>query len=274
MSKCGYDFCGIEEDVIKVFSERLKKTRISAKLTQQQFADEMGISVAALSYYETGKRVPDIIFLKKVSEYFLIPVDYFLGGTNSTKKENEIISNHLRLSDKAIDNIQAFIERTYEEEYDFYENSDILNKLLENDKFYSVLNLLVWSGYECTNFMPDEDYLNYIATKKMMSVILDTINTSSDIRVRIVEAIIPEQKERLKYYKWLLDQSENTFKKTMNEYYEEVNNELMENYIEHTKELREKEIAKYGRYKEEIREEALKHLKGAQNNGEHNTQKE
>ena len=69
MSKCGYDFCGIEEDVIKVFSERLKKTRISAKLTQQQFANEMGISVAALSYYETGKRVPDIIFLKKVSEY-------------------------------------------------------------------------------------------------------------------------------------------------------------------------------------------------------------
>ena len=61
-------FDGLEEYTIPIFADRLKHIRTQAGLTQQQFAAEIGISVAALSYYETGKRVPDIIFIKKISE--------------------------------------------------------------------------------------------------------------------------------------------------------------------------------------------------------------
>ena len=76
----------------------------------------------------------------------MIPADYFLGFTNSTKKENVNISNKLGLSDVAIEQIRRYIDDSYEATYDYYENSDILKKLLENDDFYSVLNFLVWRG--------------------------------------------------------------------------------------------------------------------------------
>ncbi len=262
MNKGNNLFLGLEEDLIYIFSERLKKIRTSAKLTQQQFANEIGISVAALSYYETGKRVPDIIFLKKISEYFNIPVDYFLGFTNSIKKENENISNKLRLSDEAIEKIQIFIDNN--DEGNYYEYSDVLNRLLENDDFYSVLNFLTWSGYECCTYMPDEEYILFIAMKKMMNVIKDTINTSSYLKERIVEAIIPDQIERERYYKWLLEQSDKN------------SEELQMKYKEHRDTLIESVNAKFAEYNESIslRTEALNHLKENEKNAEHNPTQE
>ena len=63
MNKREYDFTGVDKMVKEKFKERLKGIRNKAKLSQAQFADMLGISVAALSYYERGERIPDIIFL-------------------------------------------------------------------------------------------------------------------------------------------------------------------------------------------------------------------
>lgn len=260
MDKGNNMFLGLEEDLIYIFSDRLKKIRISAKLTQQQFANEIGISVAALSYYETGKRVPDIIFLRKISEYFCIPVNYFLGFTNSIKEENENISNRLRLSDEAIEKIQTFIDNNDEDNY--YEYSDVLNRLLENDDFYSVLNFLTWGGYECCTYMPDEEYIFFIAMKKMMNVIKDTINTSSNLKERIVEAFIPDQIERERYYKWLSEQLDNN------------NKELETKYKEQKRDLIESVNAKIAEYNKSLRSKTLNNLKEGAGNAEHNPTQE
>ena len=87
MNKMNDMFEDIEYLTVGVFSNRLRTIRVESGLTQQQLANELGVSVAALSYYETGRRIPDIVFLSKLSEYFIIPADYFLGFTNSSKKE-------------------------------------------------------------------------------------------------------------------------------------------------------------------------------------------
>lgn len=238
MEKCSFDFCGLEYDTIQVFSERLKQTRISAKLTQQEFAAEMGISVAALSYYEKGKRIPDIVFLSKLCEYFYISPEYFLGITNSRIKENVEISKSLRLSDKAIYNIRAYIDDTYEGTYEYYENSDILNKLLENEKFYSVLDLMTWSGMESCSRVPDNEYINYIAMKKMMDAIAETIESSPSLKSRIIQAIIPDQKEREDYYKWLLEESDNRHEEILNRY-KEQKEDIYEGLIKQVENFRE-----------------------------------
>lgn len=253
-------FDGLEDDMIPMFADRLKQIRTQAGLTQQQFAAELGISVAALSYYETGKRVPDIIFLRKISEYFMIPADYFLGFTNSTKKENVNISNKLGLSDVAIEKIRHYIDDSYEATYDYYENSDILNKLLENDNFYSVLNFLVWTGYECHFYMPDEEYICFIAMKKMFKVIQDTIENVPHLKAKIVESIMPDQKEREKYYKWLLKESDKN------------SEALHKKYEEHKKETEQYVKETISRFKEaqSVHQKALENLKEVENNGKHN----
>lgn len=52
------------EDVVK---KRLKDIRENLKLNQSQFADKVGISQAAISQFEDGKRVPSIDTLDKIA---------------------------------------------------------------------------------------------------------------------------------------------------------------------------------------------------------------
>lgn len=49
---------------------RLKQLRQSFGYTQERFAEELGVTRAALSNYELGRREPDSNFFKKLKERF------------------------------------------------------------------------------------------------------------------------------------------------------------------------------------------------------------
>ncbi len=49
---------------------KLKRLRLSFGYTQERFAEELGVTRAALSNYELGRREPDSNFLKKLKERF------------------------------------------------------------------------------------------------------------------------------------------------------------------------------------------------------------
>ena len=48
--------------------------------SQQKVAMDLNISREALSYYETGKRNPDINMLLAMSRYFKVSIDYLITG--------------------------------------------------------------------------------------------------------------------------------------------------------------------------------------------------
>lgn len=58
----------------------LKIIRKQKKYSQLKVALDLNISREALSYYETGKRSPDIIMLRKMSEYFDVSIDFLING--------------------------------------------------------------------------------------------------------------------------------------------------------------------------------------------------
>ena len=58
----------------------LKEIRKSKRLTQLRVAMDLNISREALSYYETGKRNPDLEMLVAMSKYFNVSVDYLITG--------------------------------------------------------------------------------------------------------------------------------------------------------------------------------------------------
>ncbi len=58
----------------------LKKIRKQKKLNQQKVAMDLNISRESLSYYENGKRSPDIDMLVKLSDYFGVSIDYLIKG--------------------------------------------------------------------------------------------------------------------------------------------------------------------------------------------------
>ena len=59
----------------------LKEIRKQRKYTQQKLAFELNISREALSYYENGRRSPDIEMLVKISDYFMVPIDLLIRGS-------------------------------------------------------------------------------------------------------------------------------------------------------------------------------------------------
>lgn len=65
----------------------LKEIRKERNLNQLKVALDLNISREALSYYENGKRNPDIQMLKKLSDYFDVSIDYLINGKEFQKKD-------------------------------------------------------------------------------------------------------------------------------------------------------------------------------------------
>ena len=47
---------------------------------------DLNISREAISYYENGKRCPDIQMLKRFSDYFNVSIDYLINGYDYKQK--------------------------------------------------------------------------------------------------------------------------------------------------------------------------------------------
>lgn len=58
----------------------LREIRKKKGLSQQKVAMDLNISREALSYYENGKRNPDVSMLVAMSKYFNVSIDYLITG--------------------------------------------------------------------------------------------------------------------------------------------------------------------------------------------------
>ena len=66
--------------------EHIRQEREKAGLTQAQLGEFLGLSQAAISMYEKGQRTPDMLFLRKISDFFHVSLDYMtdhsVGGSD------------------------------------------------------------------------------------------------------------------------------------------------------------------------------------------------
>ncbi len=65
----------------------LKKIRKEKNFNQQKVAMDLNISRESISYYENGKRNPDIQTLKMLSKYFNRSIDFLINGYEFGEKE-------------------------------------------------------------------------------------------------------------------------------------------------------------------------------------------
>jgi transcriptional regulator with XRE-family HTH domain len=66
-------------EIRKTFSERIRELRGERGQNQGRFADSVGVSRGAMSYYEQGERTPDIAVLRAVCEECGVSADYLIG---------------------------------------------------------------------------------------------------------------------------------------------------------------------------------------------------
>ncbi len=64
----------------------LRDIRKKKKLSQLKVAMDLSISREVISYYENGKRSPDIDMLVNLSNYFNVSIDYLIRGEDYKRK--------------------------------------------------------------------------------------------------------------------------------------------------------------------------------------------
>lgn len=58
----------------------IKNLRVKNNLTQKQFAEMLGVTYQAVSKWETGKNIPDIVLLQEISNIFKVDINEILKG--------------------------------------------------------------------------------------------------------------------------------------------------------------------------------------------------
>lgn len=66
--------------------KKICELRKNKDMTQEKLASEMGVSIAAVSKWETGNSIPDILMLCSIADFFDVSTDELLGRTKNKKK--------------------------------------------------------------------------------------------------------------------------------------------------------------------------------------------
>ena len=75
---------------------RFREARLQAGLTTVQLAQKMGVTQAAVSHWDAGKKVPGTETLCKLADLYGVTIDYLLGrsyDTSITSTSSEIIDS-------------------------------------------------------------------------------------------------------------------------------------------------------------------------------------
>lgn len=84
------------------FSERLKKLRKQAQLTQVDVAEKLGISQPAYASWEHGVKKPTQENLVKIAQVLNVSVDYLIGNSEEKADELDSIELLFRMNSKGL----------------------------------------------------------------------------------------------------------------------------------------------------------------------------
>lgn len=71
---------------MNAFSERLVLLRNEKKLTQEKFAEIIGVSKSTISMYENGNRTPSFEIEEKIADYFNVDLEFLRGRSDIRNK--------------------------------------------------------------------------------------------------------------------------------------------------------------------------------------------
>lgn len=103
-----------KEYLLKVFPERIRNLRNAIGVSQDVFARTLGVSRAAIGYYESGERLPDIAFLDELCGETACDINYLLGLSDAMVKApssfDDLVENIEDISDNLLSNIKALMK--------------------------------------------------------------------------------------------------------------------------------------------------------------------
>lgn len=81
----------------ELIAENIAELRKAAKLTQAELAEKLNYSDKAISKWERGDSVPDVLVLAEISELFSVTIDYFLHKHDKHEKKPVVEADKKRV---------------------------------------------------------------------------------------------------------------------------------------------------------------------------------
>lgn len=115
-------------DFNEKLGSKIKKYRMSIKMTQAEFAERLGVTGASVSAYENGTRQPSFDVLVKIANILGTTTDNLLGRTKNEDKSVDVS----KLTDGQIRTVKEMVSTyaRYNEMYKLISEDDKLNKKL------------------------------------------------------------------------------------------------------------------------------------------------
>ncbi len=77
--------------------ESIKNLRKKYNISQETLADSLGITVQAISKWETGKAYPNIVLLPKIADYFHVSIDTLFQGGGGIGTVSDMLSDKAQM---------------------------------------------------------------------------------------------------------------------------------------------------------------------------------
>ena len=82
------------EEIKQIAAKNIAALRIESKMTQLELAEKLNYSDKAVSKWERGESIPDVITLKAIADMFGVTVDYLI--TEHSENEKLPVNRHTR----------------------------------------------------------------------------------------------------------------------------------------------------------------------------------
>lgn len=203
-------------DIRQTFAQRLRGLREAAGLTQKELADLLNYSRGSISYYENCDRVPDIVFLMAVSEFFSVGPHFLLGFSDNQSMSNEDLGFRFGLSDKAIGVLDSM---------DLFQYQEFISAFIEHSSFPKLFKCMeTYSngfsiGEISLHTALDEHEFRHFQISRIIMAILNDLQkdfVSCGRTVTVLDNV--DEEKRVRFYKDMLAQSAEDSKRIMAKY--------------------------------------------------------
>lgn len=168
-----------------IFSTRIRKLR-EGKLNQGEFADSVGISRGAMSYYEQESRTPDIGVLRAICVKYNISADYLLGIIPDPNHSVADVCNETGLSPDAVKTLNLITRLINAGEFRSHEH------MMEvfDDEFWDVMKLMTFTSLPevLSILLEDDEGLSLLALLGAIITGAEVDTGGEEIVIRIKSA--------------------------------------------------------------------------------------
>ena len=129
------------EQRFPVFQERFNKLRQESGMSQDKFAEYLGLSRPTIGFYENGIRIPDALTLRIIAEKCEVSADWLLGLTGDKKRIPSAI-DELGLNEESIYLLRLLSDKNSDGVYpagftdDEYNPKQLINDILSDDGLF------------------------------------------------------------------------------------------------------------------------------------------